>query len=70
MHNMNDRDLVASIILGILLVLAGLLDLLYSSAVYCFLDILRHTIKHFHPLKHDLSCMFFYAVFSSIGPGL
>jgi hypothetical protein len=33
MHNMNDRDLVASIILGILLALAGLLDMLRSSAV-------------------------------------
>jgi hypothetical protein len=33
MRHMNDRDLVASIILGILLSLAGLLDVLYSSAV-------------------------------------
>jgi hypothetical protein len=44
MRNMNDRGLVASIILGILVALAGLLDLLYSSAVYCFFDILGHTV--------------------------
>jgi hypothetical protein len=33
MGHMNDRELLASIILGILLVVAGLLDMLYSSAV-------------------------------------
>jgi hypothetical protein len=33
MRHMNDRELKLSIIIGIVLFLAGLLDLLYSSAV-------------------------------------
>jgi hypothetical protein len=70
LRHMNDRDCQASIILGFLLFVAGLLDVLYSSAVYCLFDILGHTIKHFHSLKHDLSCMLFYSVFSGIGAGL
>jgi hypothetical protein len=55
LRHMNDRDSVASIILGILLVVVGLLDLLRSSTVYCLFDILGHTVKYFHPLKHNLS---------------
>ena len=58
MRHMNERDLIASIILGILLAVAGLLDMLSSSTVYCLFDILGHTIKHLHLLKHNLSCIF------------
>jgi len=68
--HMNDRELLLSIILGFLFFLAGLLDVLRSSAVYCLFDILGHTVKHFHLLKHDLSCVLFYPVFSGIGTGL
>jgi hypothetical protein len=70
LRHMNDRELLLPIILRILVFVAELLDVLRSSTIYCLFDIMGHTVKHFHLLKHNLSCIFFYAVLPGIGAGL
>ncbi len=61
LRHMNDRDLVASIIIGILLFIAGILDLYWRTIwlvserilqLHGVPDVFGHTIKEFHFLKH------------------
>ena len=69
LRTMNDRDLVASII-RIMLFIAGLLDVLSSSAVYCLFDILRHTVKQHQFIYNNFCCRLFSAVFPGKASGL